>query len=221
MQMYNNIRRIAKKSYSFFKSIWNCYEIVNMRKISKRAEKLLPYYQDDISVRWLRAREKYCQNKDLTVFSKVERSLGTNREYQIKEVDADGMVLIYADKDDLSGRYAKQVIKMSNFRKKCRFINETEYRNCCENLISGNEVIVLAMSNENMLGFLSVVRDRGDWDRLLVPSSGMLLGTVGWQYFDMFPSGKDEVVVDAGVFDGKTESEIFRWGGKHKENICI
>lgn len=210
------------KIISNLKKVWHCYEIVNMRKISKRAEKLLPYYQDDISVKWLRAREKYYQTRDLTIFSKVEKSYGKNREYYIEEVEADRIVLVYGDKNDLSARYAKQVIKMSNFGKKCRFVSEEEYRNSCENLISDNAVIIPAMPKENILGFLSVARDKGDWDRLLIPRHEMLLGTVGWQYFDMFPSDRDEVVVDAGVFDGKTESEIFRWGGgKHKENICI
>lgn len=94
MGTYSKVKRIAKKSYRFLESVWHCYKIVNMRKISKRAEKLLLYYQDDISVKWLRAREKYYQTGDLTIFSKVEKSYGKNREYYIEEVDADSIVLV-------------------------------------------------------------------------------------------------------------------------------
>ena len=98
---------------------------------------------------------------------------------------------------------------MSNFGKKCRFVSEEEYRNSCENLISDNAVIIPAMPKENILGFLSVARGKGDWDRLLIPRHGMLLGTVGWQYFDMFPSDRDEVeFIGKGLWNKKSVMRI-------------
>jgi len=219
MKKYQIVKNVAKKLYDFLNHMWHFYKVLNMRKISGRAEKLLSYYQDDISIKWLRAREKYYEDGDLTIFSKVERSLGKGREYHIEEMEADGVVIIYKEKNDLPARYARQVVKMSSFGKKCRFISENEYKNSFGKLTRNNEVLVPAMSKENIVDFLSAVRAKGDWSYLFIPQYGILLGTVGWQYFDMFPSDRDEVVVDAGVFDGKTETEIFRWGGVNVKKI--
>lgn len=41
----------------------------------------------------------------------------------------------------------------------------------------------------------------------------MLIGSVGNQYFDIFKPCQDEIVIDSGAFDGKTELEIAEWTG--------
>ena len=134
----------------------------------------------------------------------------------MEEIEADGIVVVYKDSEDLMARYAGKVIKMSNYRDRCRFVSEEEYR---KSIVENNEVIVPVMQREDIYDFLSVVRGKGEWNQLVVPSHGILLGVMGWQYFDMFPSDRDEIIVDAGAFDGKTETEIFRWGGVNVRKI--
>lgn len=46
---------------------------------------------------------------------------------------------------------------------------------------------------------------------ILYPWHGILLGSRGNQYFDLFPPRSDEVFVDAGAFDGKTVVDFCEW----------
>lgn len=224
MGKYNCTKSIVKSWRESLKSAWHFYKVAEMKRISMRAEKLLPYYQDDMSVKWLRAREQYLQKEDFTVFAKVERKYG-NARYCIGEIAGTKEVtLVYVDETDLTFRYTRQVLAMGGFASKIRLVSLKEYHDKEKSLSSNSgEVIIPAMEQESVMAFLPLVKEKGEWDSLLIPKYGKLLGIAGWQYFDMFSPNENEVVVDAGVYDGSTETEIFRWGGggKHKENICL
>lgn len=93
-----------------------------------------------------------------------------------------------------------------------------EYINSSVGQIRDEEILVPVMDRESVFDLLSVARNHGDWNRLLV-LQGMLVGYASGQYFDIFPPVDDEVFVDAGAFDGQTESEILKWGGSNIKRI--
>lgn len=49
--------------------------------------------------------------------------------------------------------------------------------------------------------------------------NGLWVGICGDQYFDIFAPQEDEIIVDAGAFDGTTEKEFFEWGGERIKKI--
>ncbi len=46
---------------------------------------------------------------------------------------------------------------------------------------------------------------------IFIPENGFLLGTAGWQYFDVFEPEKQEVFIDAGCWNGMTTKEFVDW----------
>ena len=205
--------KTAKKLYGFIVRLINFCIGMRIRNFSKRAEKLLPYYQDDISVKWLRARERYNQNHDITIFTKTEKSIDSKCSYIINEPGDHPAAVIYKDKDDRIAKYTKRIMELDNSRRECRFFSLEEYQSGCRERFKDGEILIPAMDRESIFDFLTVVRKNGDWNRLFVPQYGVIVGITGWQYFDMFSPVENEVFIDAGAFDGQTESEILKWGG--------
>ncbi len=216
MDLYN----IAEKTRQFLKATWGLYKRYRSNSYARRAEKLIPYYEDAESVEWLRARESYSKNMDRCIFVKTEKKLGNHEVYRIEEFDAwGGVVIVYKDKQDPIFRYTKLVFEMSNVRKKCRFISEAEYDSSFQSVLEEGEVLFPAMGMEYMNGFAFSARKKGDWNALVIPRYQILVAMKGWQYFDMFEPVENEIVVDAGSFDGQTESEIRKWGGEKIKKI--
>ncbi len=122
-------------------------------------------------------------------------------------------MIVYRDKKDIIFKYTRQVLEMSGLRKKCRFMSEAEYTSSSENILKDNEILFPAMGKESMNEFVFAVRKKGDWNALVIPHYNILTAAAGWQYFDMFEPAENEIVADAGSFDGKTEGEILKWGG--------
>lgn len=212
--------RLLRKIYGVFVRICNIPHAMRIRNIEKRAEKLIPFYQDDISVRWLRAKERFNRERDVTIFAKTEKSIGGGDPgYMIDEVGECNVAVVYKDEHDVIARHTKRIIMMSSSAKKCRFFSEEEYQDGSAGGIENDEVLVPAMDRQSIYDFLAVARNHGDWSRLLVPQYGMLVGFAAGQYFDVFSPVENEIFVDAGAFDGRTELEILKWGDSNIKKI--
>ncbi len=210
--------RFLKRIYRFFVKICNIPHVMRIKNILKRAEKLIPYYQDDISVRWLRAREKFIQERDITVFARTGKAL-KERDYEISEIGEHPVTVVYKEKNDAIAKYTRLIMGMSRSGKKCRFFSINEYVNGHVGQIGDEEILVPAMDRESIYDFLTVARNHGDWNRLMLPQYDMLVGFAGGQYFDIFSPVENEIFIDAGAFDGQTELEILKWGGSNIKRI--
>ena len=211
----------ARKIYHLLRKAWNRYQAVQMKRYARRAKKLIPYYQDSISIQWLKARISYSVTKNPCVFAKTGKSLDGYQKYRIDEFCPGGgmIAVVYRSKEDLIYRYTRQVFEMSDFQKSCRFLSEAEYNSRPQSMLRPGEILFPAMDKECMNEFLFAARKKGDWNALVLPRYSILAAASGWQYFDMFAPVSNEIVVDAGSFDGQTESEIFKWGGENIQKI--
>ena len=54
-------------------------------------------------------------------------------------------------------------------------------------------------------------------DKVYIPPLNYLRAAHGWQYFDFFEPGSDEVFVDAGSYNGNTAIEFTRWCPEYKD----
>ena len=81
----------------------------------------------------------------------------------------------------------------------------------------GKDIIIVASDKYNELANeLSEIYPK---EMIYKPQYGVLVGTVGEQYFDVFSARDEEIVIDCGAFDGKTELDIINWGGDKIKKI--
>lgn len=56
-------------------------------------------------------------------------------------------------------------------------------------------------------------------ENIIYPRAGSFCGETGWQYFDVFEPGENEVFVDAGCSYGNTSGDFARWSGNTYKKI--
>jgi FkbM family methyltransferase len=54
---------------------------------------------------------------------------------------------------------------------------------------------------------------------ILYPYIGILFGTSGWQYFDYFIPGDNEIFIDGGVYGGESSGDFVKWTGGNYQAI--
>lgn len=184
--------------------------------ISKRADKSRDFFYDEQSGILLDAREKWISSRrqDIFVSSRVCGG-GQNPYFTIPELDGVlKAVIVYQDDEKLLSYY-KKLLKRSPWkgRFRCVKIELLKYLN-------ENETAIPCASSESAAASLAnTIKMKIPGCKVLVPQYGYLVGQHGWQYFDVFRPVKDEIVVDAGSYDGQTEGEIIRWGEDNIKKI--
>lgn len=92
-----------------------------------------------------------------------------------------------------------------------------------ERLISDSDAIMLVLDEKTDGRYKDYIMKKYKARRILYKAdslpNGLWVGTCGNQYFDVFESREDEIIVDAGAFDGTTEAQFFCWGGEHIKKI--
>ncbi len=59
-------------------------------------------------------------------------------------------------------------------------------------------------------------------ENIYIPTSRLFSGSVGYQYFDVFKHGSEEVFLDVGCFDGVTSLQFTQWCDmKYKKIVCF
>lgn len=124
------------------------------------------------------------------------------------------IVIVYQDGDDRLLSYYKRLLDKSDWKNRTRYVKLESFQYRKE-----NETVIPCISWEYLAGFTEKIKQKIPGCKVFVPQYSYLIGMHGWQYFDVFKPVINEIVVDAGSFDGQTESEIMKWGGENIKKI--
>ncbi|MBR5361118.1 MAG: FkbM family methyltransferase [Lachnospiraceae bacterium] len=164
-------------------------------------------YCDQQSLDILEARAKYVPWLKLFEFS--------NRIMEIQRADywrlAGGLkdvknIVVYGKGNGY--KYTCSLIQRSNYEGKYRFIGDNE------DLISGisaDESLLVACGRNRYSKTVKQIKNKYPSVNVL-EDYDICLGTIGNQYFDVFTPKQNEVIIDAGAYDGTTEEKFFEWG---------
>lgn len=92
-----------------------------------------------------------------------------------------------------------------------------------ESLLSDSDVIMLVLDENKDLQYKDYIMEKYKDRKILYKDgsnpNGIWVGICGDQYFDVFEPENDEIIIDAGAFDGTTEVQFFDWGGDRIKKI--
>lgn len=111
--------------------------------------------------------------------------------------------------------YTISLIKNSIWKNNLLLLNEDE--KLLKEVATGTSVI-LAYEKKLQKKFDRLKEKYKDIE-FVIPPYNVLAGFYGNQYFDVFTPDVQEVVIDAGAFNGETEKEILEWGGDKVKKI--
>ena len=196
---YPLVRRRAKNSFV---------------RTSKLIQKYLPYYQDELSREILSDRLEYFRTQDRNIFLDRAEKNGM-KFYDLPYSIPKGysrIVLIY-DKQGKDFRYTSRLLQSSSWSDRYRQMTLKEFLHGAE--VSDTELLVPVLTYWNEAKFLAKLGAI----KINAENVCVLLHFIreDLQYFDVFSPADDEIVVDAGAYDGATAIQFLKWGsGKVK-----
>ena len=195
---------------------------IKLHQVQKKASLYLPYYQDELSREILADRLQFLRTGDINIFLDRAEKTGMNFHgifyyaersgYCFMSPEGSkysGLIVIY-DNEGSYFRYVKRLLSSCDWKDKYRFMALTDFLNGAE--VSDTEMIipVLTSSGHKKL-------ERGRNVNAYINNSLLHSSREDLQYFDVFSPVDDEIVVDAGSYDGKTAIQFLKWGkGKVK-----
>ena len=183
------------------------YRFMRWRKISRLALKYLPQYQDKLSREILSDRLEYLRTHDVNIF--LDRAEKTGMKfYSLPRSITDtysGIVVLYDNKGQIF-RFTQKLLSSCEWSDKFRLMTLKEFLGGAE--ISSSELVVLVLTLKGRRKFNNSPRSRS----LHVYDDLLLAMREDLQYFDVFSPRDDEVLIDAGAYDGATAIQFLEWG---------
>ena len=185
---------------------------IELSHIISGAQKYLPYYQDELSREILSARLEYLRTGDKNIFLDLAEKTGMvfhSEPYGVYS-GYSGIVLLH-DNEGKDFRYSRRLLSSCDWSGKYRVITLREFLDGAK--ISDSELIVPVLTEKGKVKFEKALEGRS----LHVYSGSVYSIREDLQYFDVFSPVDDEVVIDAGCYDGTTALQFLEWGeGKVK-----
>lgn len=187
---------------------------VKLRRIIMLAEKYRPYYQDELSQRILTDFERFKLTHDNAIFTDLAEELGWKYHdlnyHSIAEDKFSGIAIVHDGID--AGRYIHSLLSMSNWRDRHRFITLKEFLD--GEAVDSTELIVPVLrSRRNREKFFRYAEYNNMFYTHRIYCKGLYATRDDIQYFDVFSPSDNEVIVDAGCYDGATPLQFLDWGG--------
>ena len=182
------------------------------RQLSTKMLKYLPYYQDELSREILFDCLQYLKTNDCNIFMDRAEKLGIRFHSLLygKDKEYSGVVVVY-DNEGRDFRYTKRLFSSCDLSYKYRFMTLKEFLDGGE--ISGSDLVALVLTLKGLRAFKNSPRSRS----LHVRDNLLYAEREDLQYLDVFSPVDDEVVIDAGAYDGATAINFLEWGkGKVK-----
>lgn len=175
--------------------------------------KYLPYYQDELSREILYDRVRYAWTIDDNIFLRraEKNAMKFNNATPFEDIYS-GIVVLY-DKDNRNIDYTCSLLIISQWSEKYRLLHLKDFLAGSE--ISENEFVFVLLSNKGLMQY----KDYTERKNLHYQSSYYAPYAIreDLQYFDMFEPVDDEIIIDAGAYDGTTALDFLKWGkGKVK-----
>ena len=201
---------------SLYFSLGKMYRRMKMPAITKRAMKYLPYYQDELSREILVGRLKYLKTSDKNVFIDLAEKIGVkyHKLVDFPEGEFSGIVIVY-DNESSDFRYTQRLMPLSDWSGRYRFMKLNDF-------LRGSEI-----KDDELLTCILTAGNRKKFDKYISRNNlhysfkkGLLYSiNSDEQYFDVFAPNDDEIVVDAGSYDGMTALHFLEWGGSKIKRI--
>ena len=197
-----------------------------MSRIIARADKLRPYYRDELSLLIL----SDCENNLLgheNVF--IERAVkqgwrfheiysNANIYEYIDKEKFSGIIIIYDDENSPRFKYVRTLLNLSDWANKYRVLTFDEFMKSAK--LQENELIISALRVKNLNEFLMAAYYKNLFSTNNIIYSYNFTGIrEDIQYFDVFDPVDDEIIVDAGCYDGGTAKQFLQWGGGKVKKI--
>lgn len=182
-------------------------------RISKLVQKYLPYYQDELSREILSDCLENIRTNDNNIFLDRAEKIGMkfyDLPYTMTK-EYSGIVLIY-DNQRKNFYYTLRLLQGCSWSDKFRQMTLKEFLRGAE--ISDTELLVPVLTYWGEAFAANLIARK-----IKAENIGELLYFIreALQYFDVFGPVDDEIVVDAGAYDGATAIQFLEWGkGKVK-----
>ena len=209
------IKPLIRPLRTFLFKLMEIYKMNNLHRWKQYKE----LYLDHESIDILRAREIYIRSNNLTEFSVSVRSI-TNQLYRIKHI------LCGVDKIALCGEgdvysYSVFLLQNSDFTGEIVLLGD-DYGRIAQ--LNSDYSLLIASEYNVQKDMAKRLRMKYPDFRILnleedVVIDGLLIGSLGNQYFDVISPNDNEIVIDCGSYDGTTEEEILKWGNGKIERI--
>ena len=193
------------------------YRAAKLYAITRKILKYLPYYQDELSREILSDRLKYIRTNDKNIFIDRLEKIGMKFHDFYYHVpcsvnDITGIVLLY-DNEGEEFHNTQRVLALLDWSGSCRLMTLKDFLDGAE--IADTELIVCALTEAGEISFAEQLKTKSIKAKVF---SGMFyLSSEELQYFDMFSPVDEEVVIDAGCYNGATAINFLNWGkGKVK-----
>lgn len=193
------------------------------KKVNRRAETFAPYYEDSLSLDVLKLRETYNLQRpvnlndaslflDFLIHQNHDIRLGKEGFPEEKQFD---FFLILHDKGNVLLDYTYKLLCACGYCKdKIRIM---EYEDKMDQIkLKENEGIVALTSRERKELLIKTYGTGHVWNCAFMER---LVGSAGLQYRDIFEPVENEILVNAGSYDGRTDLEFLVWGGDKIKRI--
>lgn len=193
------------------------------KKVSRRANSLIPHYEDSLSLDVLKLWEnfklkRHCRLSEMSLFL----DFLIEKNYRIS-LSLDGFpkgryfdsFLIFHDKGDKLLDYTCKLLHACGYAKdKIRVMKYEDDASRIE--LQPNEGVLALTSKERKEHFIAAYGADRVWNCAFCDR---LVGAVGMQYMDVFEPMKEEIIINAGACDGRTDLEFLMWGGDKVKRI--
>ena len=188
-----------------------------VQDIQARAQKYLPYYQDELSREILADLLKYFRTGDRNIFMDRTEKMGMkfhelsyDKPYTLNDITR---ITVLYDNEGSDFRYVQRALDSLEWAGKRRMMTLKAFLDGAE--ISDSELIVPVLTHSAEKKFCVRLMTRNIAAKIF---GGLFyLIREDLQYFDVFSPVDDEVIIDAGAYDGTTALQFLEWGkGKVK-----
>lgn len=198
-----------------------------MESIIARAEKFRPYYQDELSHEILSGREKYLIERDSNIFMSLAVKQGVVfdvvKAYPLSDTKKTFRLYIEKHSDvavicecSEQAMYLSGLLKYYGWRGNLRLVNfDGLMRGEVEIHKGGLIVSVLRKSWQTALIKRYAKKHKISGEILYIYSAY----SDAEEYFDVFPPVDNEIIIDAGCYDGDTAIRFLKWGGEKVKHV--
>lgn len=191
----------------------------------RKSNRLTKYYKDEYSLDLLKARQDYMKTGNISAMMKMMINYDNNLCFElfdvIPKINKGGRVYIVYNGFDSVVEYTELLFKHTIYKENIAMCDISTKKlddiNACD-------LIIPIMKDWDLREFLNNISEnnRNLFNNLYIPKRRVMNGECGRQYLDLFTANENEIIVNAGCLDCKTDLEMLKWGeGKVKKIYAL
>ena len=192
---------------------------IESRRIRRLANKYLSYYLDDLSRSLIEVKLITWETWNFTNILSKYIELGYDK-WNIPELERyDESKVFYVSGNGDCYEYCILLLKHSKYSDRTKIIGQDI--SIFENAKCDSVLIAIAENGNDQQELTNELKDRFP-NRIIHPLPyKKLIGTFGWQYFDVFSPKEEEVFINAGAFQGETDIDFVKWTNNAYKKIYM